>query len=1188
MASTSDNDNGDNNQSSPPSSPPPPHIIFSTPSFTPRFGRRESITAADDGSHIRRRLHKPVVNIKSHTHDRHIRVQEPEGSQAKSPAASIYMGSYTPRRSRSLAGSRPGSIKSPPTSNPASPRSSFSFSHSHMSHLSDLLQDYNLDLETYGVEELRDGFFDAAFFKPPKISHEELMKDAECTLPAGFKKHHPLSLKRFFPRQWHGIKEISKQLVTTRAGIKLIKSFLPFFISYILCLVPVIRNWLGRYNYIMVISTIINHSGRSVGAQIDGAILTIVGTAGGLGWGAFALWLSDSTAVARRGYGGILAAFLLVFMGMIAALRSYYIRLYQLVLCAGMAVLFTCLADTSETIAWRVLFEYGIPWLLGQAIALIVCCVVVPDAGARSLAVSLHNAFDIMQKGLQLPQSEPVTVHRQLAFTFVNLSQAYRDLVLDISVTRFKPSDVEILRNLMQAVIRSFLSLRMESHLFDDSDKEEDSDIALSPDASALSIRRFHSASVINIDGPRRPKLQRSDTEDRAVELVASKLAEPTSNLLSCLKMALQRCDAVLMDMSGHRVFLGPPKDVSSDIVGAITSIRKAKIKYDEEEEQLLQNPNLPPTYSDHPEVVEIFLFVHPIRQAANTAEALLVKVNEMQQRRPGWRIYLPSYPLGKALQRTNGQVRHDRGGVTAGFFFRSQRELAKTMKGMANVYKPAPRKERATEEEKNYDDLEPTDTRGAYAEEEEIAMDKNSQASRQKRLRYRTWKILHRLQGFETRFAFKVAIVTSLLSVPAWLSQSRSWWNRYESWWAVIMVWIMMHPRVGGNLQDLITRAFCAILGAVWGGIAYGADNGNPYVMAVFAAIFMIPMMYRFTQSPHPRSGIVGCISFVVVSLGAYTAPNDIPVVTVAWTRGVAFLVGTVSAVIVNWFLWPFVARHELRKALSSMLIYSSIIYRGVVAKYVYYEDGEEPGVKDVQQSEMLEGRLREGFVRIRQLLALTRHEIRLRGPFNPLPYSALIDACERFFEYLVSVRQSSLFFQPHYLSENEQASESLLAFRRDAVACILMNLYVLAGALRGDRKVPRYLPSAASARKRLLDHMALLESMNVPATSSSMSVKSKRSKRKSKSKKNNDTSETANNLPGGKKWSQIYSYSYSQSLTGCVTQLEQLCRYTKEIVGEQGFDPILEDEYEDLTRDRVSAHGFLDGQITPRTTRG
>ncbi|QSZ28939.1 hypothetical protein DSL72_003446 [Monilinia vaccinii-corymbosi] len=1126
-------------------SSPPPNITLTSASSTPRFGRRVPTTATDDGSRLHRRLHMPVHTSRNTNDNRHIRVQEPEGSQAKSPSISIYGGSYTPRRSRSLAGSRPGSTKSPPASSPPSPRSSFSFSrnHNHMGLLSDLLQDYNLDLETYGLEELRDGFFDAAFFKPPNTSHAELMRDAEFTLPAAFKKKHPLSLKHFFPRQWRGIKDISKKLVTTRAGVKLVKSFLPFFISYILCLVPVIRSWLGRYNFIMVISTIVNHSGRSVGAQIDGTILTILGTAGGLGWGAFALWLSDSTAVVRRGYGGILAAFLVLFIGITAALRSYYIRLYQLALCAGMAVLYTCLADTSDRTAWKVLFEYGIPWLLGQAISLLVCCIVIPDAGARSLAVSLHNAFEIMQKGLQLPQSDPVTVNRQLAFTFVNLSQAYRDLVLDISVTRFKPSDVMALRNLMQAMIRSLLSLRMESHLFGDSDKEDDSDIPLSPAVSALSIRRFRSTSVINIDGPRCPRLPISDTEDRSVDLVSSKLAEPTSNLLSCLKSALQRCDAVLMDMSGHRVFLGPPKDVSDDIVDAITSIRKAKFKYDEEEEQLLQNPNLPPTYSDHPEVVEIFLFVHPIRQAANSAEALLIKVNEMQQRRSGWRIYLPSYPFGKALQRTNRQVRHDRGGVTAGFFFRNQRELAKTMKGMANVYKPASRKEKGTDEEEKYEDLEPTDTVGTYAEEEEIAMDKNSQASRQKRLRYKTWKVIHRLQGFETR--------------------------------------------VGGNIQDLVTRAFCAMLGAVWGGIAYGADDGNPYVMAVLAAIFMIPMMYRFTQSPHPRSGIVGCISFVVVSLGAYTAPENASVITVAWTRGAAFMIGTVSAVIVNWFLWPFVARHELRKALSSMLIYSSLIYRAVVAKYVYYEDGEEPGVKDVLHSEMLEGRLREGFVRIRQLLALTRHEIRLRGPFNPLPYSALIDACERFFEYLVSVRQSSLFFHPHYLSDNQQASESLLSFRRDAVACVLMNLYVLAGALRGDRRVPRYLPSAASARKRLLDHMALLESMNIPATSSAVSVKSKKSNRKSNRKEKEDSHETVD-LPGERKWSQIYNYSYSQSLTGCVAQLEQLCQYTKEIVGEQGFDPIFEDEYEDLTRNRVSAHGLLDGQITPRTTRG
>jgi hypothetical protein len=76
-----------------------------------------------------------------------------------------------------------------------------------------------------------------------------------------------------------------------------------------------------------------------------------------------------------------------------------------------------------------------------------------------------------------------------------------------------------------------------------------------------------------------------------------------------------------------------------------------------------------------------------------------------------------------------------------------------------------------------------------------------------------------------------------------------------------------------------------------------------------------------------------------------------------------------------------------------------------------------------------------------------------------------------------------------------------------------------------------------------------------------------------------------------GDRKWAQIYSYSYSQSLTECVKQLEQLIKYTKEIVGEKGydhlhnvlisswrvgllislgyrFDPIDTVEYEDLTR--------------------
>jgi hypothetical protein len=315
-----------------------------------------------------------------------------------------------------------------------------------------------------------------------------------------------------------------------------------------------------------------------------------------------------------------------------------------------------------------------------------------------------------------------------------------------------------------------------------------------------------------------------------------------------------------------------------------------------------------------------------------------------------------------------------------------------------------------------------------------------------------------------------------------------------------------------------------------------------------------MIPMVYRYSQSSHPRSGLVGCISFIIVSLDLEAQGNRLSTINIAWTLGVAFVVGVVAAILVSWMLWPFIARHELRKSLSAMIYYSALIYRGVVAQYIYYEDGDEPIQEDITRSEMLEGRLREAFVRMRHLLALTRHEIRLREPFNPLPYSALIESCEAFFENLVEVRQFSLYFHPNFMSQNEAVSKELLPYRRDAVASILMNLYILAGALRGKRKVPRYLPSAAVARKRLLDRMEELEMEH-----------QEEERNKEDNGEHDATQRSGNNQYQGKgkaeqnsmRFAEVYQFAYSKGLTQCVEHLEHLQRYTKVICGEIGFDP-------------------------------
>lgn len=248
-----------------------------------------------------------------------------------------------------------------------------------------LLPNADASLETYGINELRDGFFDATYYRPQRRDRPEMMRKASTTLPPALQTPHPLSFKYFIPRQWKRFHDFVQQISTTRSGIKLLKSFLSFFVAYVICLIPVSRHWLGRYSHILTLSALMNHAGRPTGSQIDGAVLTILGTAAGLSWGSMALWVSTSTSIARTGYGGVLATFLIIFTAAVAFLRCSFMRLYQAVISAGISICYVCLADTSEAVGWTKIFDYGVPWVLGQAIALLISCIIVPDSGSRSL-----------------------------------------------------------------------------------------------------------------------------------------------------------------------------------------------------------------------------------------------------------------------------------------------------------------------------------------------------------------------------------------------------------------------------------------------------------------------------------------------------------------------------------------------------------------------------------------------------------------------------------------------------------------------------------------------------------------------------------------------------------------------------------------------------------------------------------
>jgi hypothetical protein len=123
---------------------------------------------------------------------------------------------------------------------------------------------------------------------------------------------------------------------------------------------------------------------------------------------------------------------------------------------------------------------------------------------------------------------------------------------------------------------------------------------------------------------------------------------------------------------------------------------------------------------------------------------------------------------------------------VPLGSYFKSFSDIAKLIQRIkSRDFQPMPRK--------GAGQTEGHDTSYATMTADELEDDTPTKAAH---VGHSVWTVLHRLQGFETRFGLKTTIVTSLLAIPAWLSQSNGWWNEYEVWWAVVMAWLIMAPR--------------------------------------------------------------------------------------------------------------------------------------------------------------------------------------------------------------------------------------------------------------------------------------------------------------------------------------------------------------------------------------------------------
>ncbi|KAF3929344.1 hypothetical protein AA313_de0210175 [Arthrobotrys entomopaga] len=748
-------------------------------------------------------------------------------------------------------------------------------------------------------------------------------------------------------------------------------------------------------------------------------------------------------------------------------------------------------------------------------------------AKKKKISRALHKAFVAAIRGLDLPRPSTARRHNDMSKETVEISVAVRDFRSEVTISKISPEDMISLRNGIQAVIREFLRLECIAPVFEPPEEKKEGE------------SKGQAIPEIKIPIENKDDENKDDSEDddhrMEIERVRAVLAGPSREMVDIMKEALEACDSLLMHILHQTVFIPPERHQAKwDCADLLQRLCQARNILEEAHNVWVHVRPSDCGYT----IIQIFLFTSTLLQASDQVINLVNTTGEVLKKRGNarWRIWLPNYPIQKMVYRSNLAVRHDRGGTTTAFYFRTMKDIALLMSKIAGkawvpdadfTSKPAPQK-----------------------------------TGKEKPLRFRVWEVLHELQGFEARYALKTTMTACLLGIPAWMSRSQGWWSEWGGWWCIVAAWHLMQPRVGGNLNDLAGRIISVVLGALWGALSYAAGNGNPYVMAIFALIYSIPFLYRFMLSSHPRSGLIGCLSFTVVSMTCYNDKGSPSVTLIAYTRGTSFIVGVLASVFINWCLWPFVARHELRKSLANMLINLSIVYRSVVAKYIYHDLDYMPSEQDIIDSQIREAKLREGFVRIRELLKMTEHEPRLRERFDPTPYEHLVDSSENFFDRIIDVRQASLYFR---ISGDKYMAQMMLSSRRDAVAAILMNLWVLGGGLRSKTPIPKYLPSAAIARKRLLQR---IEDLDMEGYYEGSKYEGKKRRLRFTELERLGPPVVDGGFDGSsaerdakvryqkiEKWAHFYQYAYSSILNEIVRDLEQLQIYTKAITGEMSI---------------------------------
>lgn len=151
---------------------------------------------------------------------------------------------------------------------------------------------------------------------------------------------------------------------------------------------------------------------------------------------------------------------------------------------------------------------------------------------------------------------------------------------------------------------------------------------------------------------------------------------------------------------------------------------------------------------------------------------------------------------------------------------------------------------------------------------------------------------------------------------------------------------------------------------------------------------------------------------------------------------RTTTLIIGLFVALFLNWTVWPFIAREAVRKTLASAIGDIGDYYSYIMGTFLYHDQGLFPTEDEFEEAQKMEHNLEKKLIACNELLQLTDHEPRLKGPFPKEFYKDILVSSHNLLDRMMSLRVCLTKMSPEVKGTVRKMDKYL--YRRDMVKCI------------------------------------------------------------------------------------------------------------------------------------------------------